>query len=220
MSFATQTKPLKNAQRFVIHDIGWEDYETLCRMFADHGPRMTYDKGKVEFMSPLSLHERYRMLVHFVIEAITDELDIPRLSAGSTTFKREDLERGLEPDQCYYFESASKLRDPMRIDLAIDPAPDLAIEIEVSRSALDRLSIYAALGVKEVWRFDGDDLIVHVLQADGSFPECETSGAFPFLPLDEIAKFLVEYDSTNDTRRGKEFRAWVQAEILPKYLEQ
>ena len=219
MTVAIQTKRLEDIRRFLIHLIDWQQYETLCDVFADRGPRMTYDRGKVEFMSPSSTHERYRMLVHFVIEAITDELDIPRISGGSTTFKREDLEKGLEPDQCYYFERAAQLRDPLRIDLATDPAPDLAIEIEVSRSALDRLSIYAALGVREVWRFDGEDLIVHVLQDDGSFPESQKSAAFPFVPMEEIAKFLSEYDSANDTRRGKEFRAWVQAEVLPRYQQ-
>ncbi|GAC1345928.1 MAG: hypothetical protein NVSMB14_09060 [Isosphaeraceae bacterium] len=219
MTVATKTKRQEDVRRFLIHTVDWQQYETLCEVFADRGPRMTYDRGKVEFMSPSSTHERYRMAIGRVIDIITEELDIPMIPAGSTTFRREDLERGLEPDQCYYFERAAQLRDPLRIDLDGDPAPDLAIEIEVSRSALDRLSVYAALGVREVWRFDGEDLIVHILQADGSFPESQTSAAFPFLPMDEIAKFLVEFDSTNFTRRSKEFRAWVRVEVLPRYLQ-
>jgi Uma2 family endonuclease len=167
-------------------------------------------------MSPLIIHERYKKLFGYMVEAITDELDIPRVAAGATTFNAEILDRGLEPDECYYLANAARLRATDRIDLAIDPPPDLAIEVEITSSLLDKLGVYAALGVPEVWRFDGETLTVLLLGADGVYAPSPTSAAFPFLPMGEIVRRLQEYDPNNDTRWGRAFRAWVRDELAPR----
>src|SRR4029079_3790617 len=102
-------------------------------------------------MSPTLSHERLGYLIGRCIDAWTEEFQIPIRSCRSTTFRREDLDRGLEPDNCYYIAHEASMRGKDEVDLTIDPAPDLAVEVDVHSSSLDRMSIYAALGVSEVW---------------------------------------------------------------------
>ncbi|MBX6316106.1 MAG: Uma2 family endonuclease [Isosphaeraceae bacterium] len=128
----------------MIYDIGWEGYQTLLGLLGDRSIRMTYDRGNLELVAPLIIHERYKKLLGRMVKAITEELDIPAVAAGATTFQREDLDRGLEPDECYYLANAGRLRDTQRIDLTFDPPPDLAIEVEIAASALKRLGIDTA----------------------------------------------------------------------------
>lgn len=210
-----RVKTVEGERRFVLHDVGWEGYQTLLKMIADRPIRLTYDRGSVELMAPLLVHEHYGNRLGFMIEAITEELDIPRVGCGSTTFNREDLERGLEPDECYYIGNTERVVGKKRIDLTVDPPPDLAIEVEISRSVLNRLGIYAGLRVGEVWRYDGKALTVLLLGADGTYQSSPTSALFPFLPMDEIARFLLD-DDLEDTRWGKAFRTWVREVIVPR----
>lgn len=169
-------------------------------------------------MSPQIPHERFKKLFAYMIEALTDELDIRRNALGSTTFKKQMAESGLEADECYYIANAGKLKKGQRsLNLDNDPPPDLAIEIEMTSSLVDKLGIYAGIGVPEVWRFDGEDLTVRLLQVDGTYAVSPTSGSFPFLPMDEFVRFLQEYDSDEETRWGRSFRAWVREVLLPIY---
>jgi Uma2 family endonuclease len=211
-----KTKPELAVERFVLRDVGWAGYQSLLKMVENRRVRVTYDRGDVELMAPLSIHERYKSLIGRMIEAITEELDIQAVAVGSTTFNSEELDRGLEPDECYYITNAGRIRDWSRVDLDVDPPPDLAVEVEISSSSLDRLGIYAALGVSEVWRFDGVTMSVLLLQHDRNYVPNETSAAFPYLPMNELARFLRGYDSGNDSRWGRSFREWVRATVLPR----
>jgi Uma2 family endonuclease len=145
-----------------------------------------------------------------MIEAMTEELNIPILSAGSTTLKLQLKERGLEPDECYYLGNEAKMRGKRELDLAVDPPPDLAIEVDISSSSLDQLAIYATLGVPEVWLYDGAVLEVYQLQPDKTYAKQTHSPAFPFLPLDEIERFLARRNETDETTWIRSFRAWVK----------
>ncbi len=125
------------------------------------------------------------------------------MNAGSTTFKAEFLDRGLEPDTCFYLANAHRLRhydDEHRMDLAIDPVPDLAIEVEITHALLNKLPIYAALGIPEIWHYRPKGLRVLILGAEGSYTESETSASFPFVPMADVNRLVVENDGTNDTR--------------------
>jgi Uma2 family endonuclease len=137
-------------------------------------------------------------------------------SFGSTTFLRKDLERGLEPDECFYLSSAEKIHDQKSIDLQFDPPPDLAIEIDVTSHSGRRMSIYAALGVPEVWRFDGEAVTVLCLQGDGSYSVTEQSAVFPFLPMDAVATFIGDYKIGTDTRWARALRQWVRETVVPR----
>jgi Uma2 family endonuclease len=151
-----------------------------------------------------------------MIETIAEELQIRIAAVGSTTFNREAVGRGLEPDECYYIANAARIVKWDRIDLDVDPPPDLAVEFDITRSSLDRLGIYAALGVPEVWRFDGVDFQVLLLGADCKYTTSKQSAAMPFLPMSELAGFLKNYESGDDSRWGRSFREWVRATLLPR----
>lgn len=210
-------KPSQGESRFLLHDIDWGGYQTLLTMLEGRGVRITYDRGNVELMSPLSIHEWYKKLLGYAVEAISDELEIPRVAAGSTTFHAEALARGLEPDECYYLANAARVRGMERIDLTVDPPPDLAIEVEITSGLLDKLVVYAAHGVPEVWRFDGETLTALLLQPDGTYRESPTSLALPFVPLAEVLRFQFDHDPRNDTRWGRAVRAWVRDELILRY---
>jgi Uma2 family endonuclease len=218
MATAARTKPERpnDGQRFVLYGVGWQGYRLLLNLVGVRPIRLTYDRGNVEVMTAYSLQERCKYLFGRLIDAVTEELDIPVLATASTTFKRQDLDRGLKPDQCYYFGSAARIKDPAHIQLGVDPPPDLAFKVEISRSCLDRIGIYEALRVPEVWRFDCATLGVLNLQADGTYAPVETSGVLPFLPLADVARFLREYDQKNDTLWARAVRAWVRDEVVPR----
>lgn len=161
-------------------------------------------------------HERCSSLLGRFVEVTTEELNMPMQSGGSTTFGREELERGLEPDRCYYLENEPLVRDKDEIDLETDPPPDLAIEVDVSRSSLDRMGIYAAIRVPEVWRFDGETLRVFRLNKRGKYAEAARSQHFPFLPLSEVAQFLQRRTEMDETSLVRSFRRWVRGQIAKR----
>jgi Uma2 family endonuclease len=203
-------------QRFVLYNVGWQGYEAMLQLVGDRPVRLTYDRGNLELMSPSKKHEKNKGLLGRLVETLTEELEIPCISAGSTTWRREDLDRGLKPDECFYlFEHAEKEADT-EPDLSVDPPPDLAVEIDITSSALDRQGIYAALGVPEVWRFDGESLRVFRLKPDGAYESCAKSPAFPFLPLDEVTRLLKSGATMNHTLWGRMVRAWVRDELAPR----
>lgn len=210
MQTLERVESLAADQRFVIHDVSWKLYETLLDQLGDHAPRMTYDRGDLELMSPSPSHETFRRMLGRLIEMLTYELGIAIRSGGSTTFRRKDLQRGLEPDECYWIAHEQEVRAKKKIDLTRDPPPDLAVEIDISRSSLDRDSIYVALGVPEIWRFDGRTLRVYVRLASGRYRTTRTSAAFPFLPVQGLTPFLKLDPQRDETAQVREFVAWLR----------
>ena len=178
---------------------------------------MAYLDGTVELMSPHMLHERFGSLLGMMVEALTEELDIPRNALGSTTFFKQSVDRGAEPDECYYLSNIDRLVGQEKGDLDLLPPPDLVIEVEITSALLDKLRIYAGLGVPEIWRHDGQVLTVLCLQPDGSYTNSTGSRAFPFLPMDAFAQQLQGYDLTQETRWIKAFRVWVRDVVAPLY---
>jgi Uma2 family endonuclease len=222
MATTTETQPratiAETGQRFLLHDVGWHGYETMLQLIGDRPIRLTYDRGDLELMSPSRKHEKSKRLHGILIQAIAEELEIPCTGEGSTTWRRQDLDRGLEPDECFYFyDHAEQLADKAEIDLGTDPPPDLAIEIDITRSSLNRQGIYAALGVPELWWFDGESFRVFRLRDDRTYEPCTTSPTFPFLPLDEVVRLLEQGATMDQSRWGRMVRAWVRNELAPRY---
>ena len=198
------------AGHVVLYNIAWSTYEAIVADNRNPGTRFTYDRGTLEIMSPSEEHERFKRLIGRMIETMTEELEIPIRSAGSTTWKSETTEQGLEPDECYYVANESRVRGRDEIELGADPPPDLAVEVEITSSWIDKIPIYAGLGVPEVWRYDGKILQVEQLQADGTYARQEQSNAFPFLPLAEVPRFLDRRNATDETSWIRSFRQWVR----------
>ena len=196
-------------QRLRLSCIPWEGYIAYSEGLGERHIRVTYDRGEMEIMTLSPRHENRKKLLARLIEAMTEELELDIYSSGSMTCHRKDLLRGLEPDECYWIAHEPVVRGRDDIDLEKDPPPDLALEIEISRSALDRMSIYAALGVPELWRWDGKKLTLHVRTTRGTYRKSDSSKAFPFLPMTELAGFL-DRTKLSETQLLRSFRAWVR----------
>src|ERR1700674_3812031 len=131
----------------------WPTYSRLLRIFAERpGMRLTYDRGELEIMSPLLQHDDGSWFLGDMVFILTEELGLPLKRGGSTTMRRRKRKKGIEADTCYWIANAHRMAGRLRLDLRTDPPPDLAIEVDVTRSSLDRMDIYAALKVPEVWR--------------------------------------------------------------------
>lgn len=197
-------------QHIVFGDIGWEQFLAITNALGERsGLRIAYDGERLEFMTLSRRHERLKKLLGRLIEQLTLELNIPCESGGQTTFRSELIRRGLEPDQCYWIQHAEQLVEVDDWDPAVHPPPDLAVEIDVTASALDRPEIYARLGVPEVWRCDGQSLEALELGADGAYSEITRSLAFPFLEVASLQPFL-HPAGRHETSIVKEFVEWVR----------
>ena len=154
-------------QRVVLSDSSWETYERLLKDLADcSAPRLTFDHGVLEIMSPLSEHERCNRNLSMLVEVFAEEFEIEIGNLGSTTFKLEEFQRGFEPDSCFYVEHEAMIRSRQRIDLLVDPPPDLVIEIDLTSSSIDKFPVFAQLRVPEVWRVKHDKLEIFRLHRD------------------------------------------------------
>ncbi len=197
-------------QSVVLEHVSWATFEGLLADLAGPGGRITYDGGRLEIMSPSSKHEQGKKLLARLIEAYTEERGIDLESRGSTTFKRADVLKGLEPDECYYVQHAGAIRGKERLDLSADPPPDLALEVEVSTRVVARLPIYAALGIPELWRYDGRTLTVERLRDAGDYHPVDRSAALPDLPLDEVRRALARGGQESETAIVRAFRARIR----------
>jgi Uma2 family endonuclease len=202
--------PLDDIQHIVLEDATWELYDQLLRESGDRPIRINYDQGRLEMMSPLPEHEEVKTLIHDLIKALIGELNIEIKSLGSTTFRRRDKAKGLEPDQCYYFKNEKKMRGRKRLNLRKDPPPELVVEIDITHRLVDREQIYAALGVREIWRWDGTKLKCLELASD-VYRLRTKSLAFPFLAPADLTRFIHMRTRTGENAIIRKFRDWVRA---------
>jgi Uma2 family endonuclease len=200
-------------QHIVLSNIDWRTYLTFSDKIVDRNVRCNYNGVDLELMTISPEHERAKKLLSRLVEALTEEMDIDILGGGSMTCRRQDLEHGFEPDECYWLEHEAQLRGRNDIDLTRDPPPDLLLEVEMSRSFVDRPSIAARLGVPEVWRWDGETLRIMLLGGNGRYTESVSSQALPFLPIAEFVRFLHRDASQSDTKWLQSFRAWVREQM-------
>jgi Uma2 family endonuclease len=199
--------------RLVIYGEPWGTYLKILRAFAGRrSVRITYDRGALEIMTLSGSHESCKHLIGSLIVLLAYELKIPIRGMGSLTFKRRRKQRGLEPDECYWIQNESRVRAKKTFDWKVDPPPDLVVEIEISRSALNRLGVYAALGVPEVWRFDGTKIVVCVLGPDGKYAVHDRSRVFPFLRPADLIPFVAQAHTAGETAMADSFRAWLRVQ--------
>lgn len=201
----------------VLYDIDWETYSRLLRVFhSSHRKfRLTYDRGTLEIMSPLWQHERPADLLACFIVVLTEEIDLPRVAGRSVTLRRRRKQRGLEPDNCYWIANAPLVQGKHELDLRIDPPPDLAIEVDVTSSSINRMGIYAALGVPEVWRLSTGGIAFHILEV-GAYQVRPNSVSFPQLTSADLPPFLAQWGQIDDTTIVRQFREWVKQHLLSR----
>jgi Uma2 family endonuclease len=195
-------------QRLLLHDVTWDEFETIVQELGDHRPsRLAYESGTLEVVVPLPEHEDDKEIISDLIKVLLESLDIEFRSLGSTTFKRAKAQ-GLEPDQCFYIQNERAIRGKKRINLAIDPPPDLAIEIDVTSRT--HPSIYAELNVPELWQFDRGVLKINLLR-ENSYLSVSESPTFPGLPLTVmLPKYLADSKVLGRNAVVKAFRRWIE----------
>lgn len=205
---------LDDVQHFVLEDASWEFYERLLKEIGDRPIRVTYDQGRLEIMSPLPEHEDPSRFIGRLITTLTIELNMPIKCLGSTTFRRRDKSKGLEPDECYYFKNEKQMRGRKRLNMKKDPPPELVVEIDVTNRSVPREPIYAALGVPEIWRFSRGRLqCLHLV--GGSYHVRKQSLAFPFLEPAQLQPFLDRLPHDEENAIVRSFVAWVRRQGWP-----
>ena len=199
----------------VFHDVTWDDYEAMLKLVGERPIRVIYDRGEMEIFMPTFAHDNDAFLLGHLACILAEELDLDFEGGRTTTHKRRDLGKGAEPDDCYWFgEKAQSMRGKRQLDLTRDPAPDLIIEVDATRTSLDRLKIFAAMGVAEVWRSTSRSLQFLHLQADGTYQSRTTSRHFPSLTVSSLAQFLKDGRTANKPARIRSFRTFVREKIV------
>ena len=197
-------------QKIILDGISWETYERLLADKEDRPvPRLAFDRGMLEAMSPSVEHEGIARNIAVVVTIVAEELEIDVFDAGSTSFKREDLERGFEPDACFYIRHERRIRGKRRIDLAVDPPPDLVVEVDITSPSLNKLPIYANIGVPEVWRHDGEKLTILGLEG-GRYVQISVSRVLPLVDADTLSGFVEASLTPGRTVWMRAVRAWVR----------
>lgn len=201
-----------DVRHIVLEGISWETYEQILEELEGRRVRVTYDEGDLEMMAPLAFHEEWKGRITILVSLMCMERDLDFQTLGSTTFQRRDLKKGIEPDDCFYVRHAKTIRNRKgdHIDLTVDPPPDLAIEIENTRASIPKHPIYAAIGVPELWRFDGKHLTVLRLRG-GKYSATNSSKLFPFLPMEQFQHFVMRLSSERSPIVLREFREWIKS---------
>jgi Uma2 family endonuclease len=196
----------------VIPNTDWETYTKLLKAFAER-PRvkLTYDRGDLEIMAPSLEHDDDGDVLGDFVKILAEAFGLPLHRGGSVTLRRRRMKKGLEPDRCFWIASAPRMAGVRKLDLRIHPPPDLAIEVDVSRSSLDRVGIYTALRVSELWRLDGDELRFFTLDPNGHYEEISTSRSFPRVTPADLLSFLLRARVVGDqTPVIVDFREWAK----------
>lgn len=198
----------------VLNDISWETYEKLLDLFAEHPKlRLTYYKGTLELMTPLSDHETYSWNLGRLIAVLADELGLEIRGVKSTTWRSEPNAVGKEADESFYIQNEVAVRSKLKIDLTVDPPPDLAIEIDTTHSSIDKMAVYTELKVPEVWRYKNGTISINIL-TDTGYVESETSLAFGSFPVQELSRFMQLDPEKGENARMREFREWVRSKTI------
>jgi Uma2 family endonuclease len=213
---------LTPARRLELHGVGWETYERLldCEESRRGSVRMMYDQGRLVIVAPPPAHDISGERLGQIVRLTAAGLGLNCLGLGRTTLARRDASRGKEPDNAYYIANEPRVRGQLtrklKLDLDVDPPPDLAIEVETTHHDPGMFDVYAAISVPEVWHFDGQSLRAFVLHRGGGYQEVTVSLGLPLLPLDEIPGWLERFETEGGSATILAFLDWVRNELAPR----
>jgi Uma2 family endonuclease len=212
MSTVFESSPRAGDLRIRLLGVDWDTFWKLAS--NSRGARFAFDRGVLEIMSPGPFHESQKGLMADFVKIVSRGLGIARLAMGSTTWGNEEAERGIEADECFYFS-------PEKIAVANDaiarrsnqqsdyPPPDMAVEVDLSRPLIDRPAIYAIIGVAEIWRFSGKQVLIEQLQEDGTYARSEASGFLP-ITVEDARRWLIDEDSSDRAAWEERLADWVR----------
>lgn len=214
MLLALKQLTVTPGDRLLLTSLTWQDYEKILDELGDRRSiRLSYSQGTLEAMTPLFIHENTKVLIGDLVKVLLDELGLDYEPAGSTTFKNQQMDQGIEPDESFYIENCNAIRGKTRLDLAIDPPPDLAIEIDITKRT--RFNNYERLGVPELWRYNGERLEINVLQGS-EYVESSQSRLFSqFNLIEKIPETLQNSQKIGSAMALKQFRIWVKQTLNP-----
>jgi Uma2 family endonuclease len=202
---------LPDGATLVLHGFDWDDYERLLEDLAERPHlRVSYDRGRLEIMSPRPEHEEYARFIEGLVRVLSEELRLNVQSYGSATWRRQKVARGAEPDGCYYVANAARVIGKREFDLDVDPPPDIVVEIDLTNESLSKSSIYAALAVAEIWRYENGSFHFYQL-AGGEYAEISESLSFHGLGPAMLAEALQESRTHGQTNALAAFRKRWQA---------
>jgi Uma2 family endonuclease len=208
----TNTRFSPTEPRIRLAGVDWATFERLAA--TSRGARFAFDRGVLEIISIGPLHGLHAARVGEFVRNVTRTLGIPRESLGATTWKRQDAERGIEADQCFHFtrEKIAASRTALERgsnDSTDYPVPDLVVEVDISKPQIDRLAIYASIGVSEVWRFVNGEVRIEQLGQDWTYKRSRTSRFLPVRDVD-IQRWLVDEDQRDELAWEERLTAWAQ----------
>jgi Uma2 family endonuclease len=205
-----ETVKSRAEQRVLLRNISWETYERLLDERGDSRvPRLAYDRGDLEIMSPSSEHESVAYFVTLLVAVLAEEMRVNAYGVGSTTYRRGDIGRGFEPDASFYIRNEERIRGKPRIDLSVDPPPDLVIEVDITSPSLDKFSIYAQTGIHEIWRHDGERLAIFERRGE-EYVEVAESRTLPPLTSEALSRFIEESTSLDIATWMRRVREWAR----------
>lgn len=200
---------VKPGHQLLLEDVSWQQFETILTELGEHrAARLSYSNGQLEIMVPLPEHEKAKEIIGDMVKILLEAQQVVFESLGSTILKNERMTQAVEPDACFYIQNAALIIGKNRLDLTVDPPPDLAIEIDLtSRTQLDN---YQILGVPELWRYAGQGLKINVLQG-GQYVESDLSLTFPDMPIIELVNRYVQQSLNSGRSQAiQAFKTWVQ----------
>ena len=212
MQVALEKIVVKPGQQLLLQNISWEDFEEILEDLGEHrSSRISYSHGVLEIMVPLPEHEKDKEIIGDLVKFLLEELEIDFEPLGSTTFKNMIMAQAIEADTCFYIKNYQAVIGKNRIDLTIDPPPNLAIEIDITnRTQLDN---YLLLKVPELWRYMRKGLQIYLLDKD-RYIESQTSPNFPKIPVVELIKNSVKQTQREGRSKAiRTFRKWIRENL-------
>lgn len=203
--------PIIGENRMAFRSLDWSAFQQIRQLLAERTQaRFTYDNGILEITIPLEGHERFARLIELFIRILVVELGLKMKSMGSTTLARADLLKSAEPDNGYYIQNYNLVADH-EVDLAIDPPPDLVVEVDITHTNIQKNDLYASLDVPEFWRFNGREWRIFRL-VNGQYEDCDRSPTFPLVSKADLYGFL-QTAITDEVAAEIDFRQWVRSQI-------
>jgi Uma2 family endonuclease len=194
-----------------LSNIAWSEYEQLLQQVGEPADlRISYDEGRLKVVSLSTEHEKYVRFLECLMAAVRLRLRLNIVSFGSATMKKQKAGKGNEPDACFYVQNAPLIGARIRLNFAVDPPPDIAVEVDVHHDSDDKFAIYAGLGVPEIWLFDRKRLTIHLLQ-NGQYVKTDTSRALPMLSSRVLTDFLRRLPIEGEFQALLAFDEWLQS---------
>ncbi|MEM6351574.1 MAG: Uma2 family endonuclease [Cyanobacteria bacterium P01_D01_bin.14] len=198
-------------KRMVFRSLDWAAFKQIQSLLSHKtNARFTYDSGVLEITMPLEIHERIARLIELFIRILVVETGQMIKTMGSTTLDKEELLKSAEPDDCYYIQNYPLVADH-EVDLQTDPPPDLVVEVDITHTDIDKVRLYAAMGVPEFWRFNGREWRILCLQKT-QYVERQKSPTFPIVEKSDLYRFL-QQAMLNEVAAELDFRRWVSARV-------